>query len=91
MCNEVPDLWHLSANQQNAGLMKRIVDVGKVIDKRIVNSQVDEAVVADKENARIFMRRYGWCPRVIHYGIEGNIFARRRLGRSSNWTTTPST
>jgi glycosyltransferase involved in cell wall biosynthesis len=77
MCNEVPDLWHLHANQHNAGMIKQIVAVGRVFDRRIVNSRVDEAIVADRENARIFMRHYGWCPRVIHYGIESGMFGKR--------------
>jgi glycosyltransferase involved in cell wall biosynthesis len=73
MCNEVPDLWH---RWDSGNAVYRLANVGKVFDRWVVNSEVDVAVVSDERNAEVFRRRYGWRPRIIPYGIEGEFFSR---------------
>ena len=72
MCNELPDLWN---NQNPSFLLKIILKVGIFFDRMIVNSCIDEIVVADHINLRRMKNRYGRNARVISYGIEYNVFS----------------
>lgn len=72
-CNEIPDLWH--AYKPNA-MTRLAVWFGRRYDKMMVNSRVGKAVVADEQNTKLFMERYGFKPEIVPYGIDGEYFSK---------------
>jgi glycosyltransferase involved in cell wall biosynthesis len=71
LCNEVPDVWH---NVKISPVVNAMVEVGRYIDRFQTNRTAKYAVVADRNNAAVFEKRYGWKPDIIPYGIDGDFF-----------------
>lgn len=71
MCNEVPDLWH---NQKIPRFINPFLNIGRYGDRVISNRKKPLVVVADKRMWKIFEHRYGYCPEIVHYGIDSNFW-----------------
>ena len=73
MCNEPPDLWYDSNNHSVPMRIMRNTLIE--LDKFIVNKIVDVICVADEFNAKRVFTRYGKQAKIIHYGIEYDLFS----------------
>lgn len=72
-CNEIPDLWH--AYKPNATTHLAIW-FGRYYDRMMISGRVGRAVVADRQNAKLFMERYGFKPEIVSYGVDGQYFSK---------------
>lgn len=88
MCNEVPDFYN---NPKPSGLVKAVRSAGILLDKYVVNKNINHICVADELNRAVVVKRYGRESTIVPYGIEfsENIKADRdqilaKWGLSSN-------
>jgi glycosyltransferase involved in cell wall biosynthesis len=72
MCNEVPDLWH---NAKVSGVTNKLFYIARYLDSRVVRMKNPVSIVADTRCADIFKKRYGFYPKIIPYGIDGEFFS----------------
>jgi len=72
MCNEIPDLWHSAGNGR---VFDKAFNIGRLGDRLITRSRAPIAIVPDVSSAYRFQHRYGWAPKIIPYGIDGEFFA----------------
>jgi glycosyltransferase involved in cell wall biosynthesis len=72
MCNELPELWH---NLSPSPYLKMVRNLGVEFDKVVVNSSISAICVADEVSAERVFERYGRSSKIVHYGIDYDLFA----------------
>ena len=75
MCNEPPEIETKYHRQPRYSLSRLLIRGILALDRLIVRTHVNIAVVADEYNRRRFTNIYGLSPRIVTYGIEHDFFA----------------
>jgi glycosyltransferase involved in cell wall biosynthesis len=79
-CNEIPDLWHAYKPNATTNLA---VWFGRYYDRMMISGRVGRAVVADRQNAKLFVERYGFRPEIVPYGVDGQYFSEPLMEKES--------
>jgi glycosyltransferase involved in cell wall biosynthesis len=80
MCNEIPDFYN---NPKPSLLVRAVRRAGIIIDRFIVNRDIDEIICADELNAGHARARYGRIPHIVPYGVDYEFFSSK--GGPGEW------